>query len=716
MTKKETNDYDLIIIGAGGAGLAAAMYGARLNLKTLCLGSSHGTEMPLGGVITTTNVVENYPGFIRLTGTELADKIKEHAESYELVTLKEEKALEVKQSGKEFSVKTDSSSYKGKTILFATGTKWRKLEVPGAKEFENKGVAYCALCLHPDEEIVANSNIIKIKDITPSTRVLTSDGTYQNVAGFTKINYQGKMVKIRPRFFNEPVSITAEHPVLTMQVTKGNGGNYWRDFSFSEPEWKEADELTTADCVLYPIIKETKDLENIQLSEHLELRKEGDNVIPHKQTFTSKSVNGSIPLTRDLMRLFGYYLAEGSASGHELRFYFNKNEKEYLNDIQTIIKNSFGLDSKISFKDNVGYVTLYSKVICDFFKVLFDKYSHAKNLPHFMMLLPAEKQVELLKGLWRGDGCTRDKDFCLVTSSRKMAYQVRDLLLRSGIICSLQKRDKDILNRHPHKIEGRDVSFTKDKYNLNVGGQFLEKMSELLGIRHPKLNVREFSTNHAWIKEGYAVLPIRSIEKVDYNGDVLSIGVEKNSNFVAKNFIVHNCDAPLFKNKVVAVVGGSDSAAKDAMVLAEHAKKVYIIYRGEKIRPEPINYERIMANKKIEVINNTNVLEVKGKQFVEKVILDKPYKGSKELELQGVFVAIGHIIISDLAKALGVKTNDKGEIILDHKTSETNIPGVFAAGDVTDKPFKQLITGVADGCTAAFSAYEYISRNQHKSS
>ena len=135
------------------------------------------------------------------------------------------------------------------------------------------------------------------------------------------------------------------------------------------------------------------------------------------------------------------------------------------------------------------------------------------------------------------------------------------------------------------------------------------------------------------------------------------------------------------------------------------------MYRGEKIRPEPINYERVIKNKKIEIINNTNVTEIKGNQLVEKVILDKPYKGKKELELQGVFVAIGHIILSDLAKSIGIKVNEKGEIILDHKTSETNIKGVFAAGDVADKPFKQLITGVAEGCTAAFSAYEYISKN-----
>ena len=172
------------------------------------------------------------------------------------------------------------------------------------------------------------------------------------------------------------------------------------------------------------------------------------------------------------------------------------------------------------------------------------------------------------------------------------------------------------------------------------------------------------------------------------------------------------CDGPLFRDKVVAIVGGSDSAAKDALVLAEHAKKVYIIARGENIRPEPINLERIKKNKRIEIITKTNIKEVKGDYLVKSIILDKPYKGKNELQVQGVFVAIGHIILSDLAKKLGVKTNEKGEIIINHKDSSTNIKGIFAAGDVSDKPFKQLITGVADACTAAHSAYEYLGKGK----
>src|SRR3989339_830936 len=93
----EDNEYDFIVIGAGVTGLAAAMYAARLELRTLCLGTNSGSELPVGGVITTTNIVENYPGFIRLTGEELAGKIKEHALAYDKVSIKEEKVIEVRK-------------------------------------------------------------------------------------------------------------------------------------------------------------------------------------------------------------------------------------------------------------------------------------------------------------------------------------------------------------------------------------------------------------------------------------------------------------------------------------------------------------------------------------------------------------------------------------------------------------------------------------------
>jgi thioredoxin reductase (NADPH) len=170
------------------------------------------------------------------------------------------------------------------------------------------------------------------------------------------------------------------------------------------------------------------------------------------------------------------------------------------------------------------------------------------------------------------------------------------------------------------------------------------------------------------------------------------------------------CDGFFYKDKVVGVVGGSDSAAKEALLLTQWAKKVYIIYRKEKVRAEPVNMERIKQNSKIEIINNTNVIEIKGEKMVKSVVLDNPYKGEKELELEGLFIAIGFIPLSELALPLGVKVNDKGEIIIDRE-SKTNVHGVYAAGDITDTRFKQAITGVAEGVHAVYSAYTYINEN-----
>lgn len=167
------------------------------------------------------------------------------------------------------------------------------------------------------------------------------------------------------------------------------------------------------------------------------------------------------------------------------------------------------------------------------------------------------------------------------------------------------------------------------------------------------------------------------------------------------------CDAAFFKDKVVGVVGGSDSAAKEALLLSEYGKKVYMIYRRDRIRAEPINAERIEENGRIEVITNTNVLEIKGGKFVDRVLLDRPYKGERKLKLDGLFIDIGYDPQSRLAEQLGVELDKRGEIIAD-EGGRTSIPGVYAAGDVVNRELKQAITAAAQGAVAANSAYESV--------
>jgi thioredoxin reductase (NADPH) len=165
------------------------------------------------------------------------------------------------------------------------------------------------------------------------------------------------------------------------------------------------------------------------------------------------------------------------------------------------------------------------------------------------------------------------------------------------------------------------------------------------------------------------------------------------------------CDGPLYQGKIVAVAGGSDSAAKEALVLAEHAARVFLIARGPELKAEPINRSRVSAHPNITVVPGTNVVAIEGASRVNRVMLDKPHEGATSLALDGLFVAIGVIPLSDLAKPLGVALTAKAEIIAD-RNSRTNVPGVYAAGDVGDRPFKQAITGVAEGVVAAYSAFE----------
>ncbi len=192
--------------------------------------------------------------------------------------------------------------------------------------------------------------------------------------------------------------------------------------------------------------------------------------------------------------------------------------------------------------------------------------------------------------------------------------------------------------------------------------------------------------------------------------EVRKLGIPGEEEFAGKG--VHYCalcDGFFYTDKTLAVIGGSDSAAKEALLLTQWAKKVYIIYRKEKIRAEPVTFEKVEQNDKIEIINNTNVTEIKGGEHVDTLILDKPYQGSNEFKIDGVFVEIGRVPATVLVKDVGAKLNEKEEVII-NRQSETNVPGFFAAGDISDCFFKQAIVAASEGVTAAFSAYVYIQK------
>ncbi len=167
------------------------------------------------------------------------------------------------------------------------------------------------------------------------------------------------------------------------------------------------------------------------------------------------------------------------------------------------------------------------------------------------------------------------------------------------------------------------------------------------------------------------------------------------------------CDGFFYRNKKVAVAGGGDSAIEEATYLSKLASSVTLIHRRDKFRASKAMQERVLNNPKIKIIYNTEVVDTKSDaQGLTGIVLKDNTGKTSELEVDGFFMAIGHTPLTSFVKGL-VETDEKGYILTQDGT-HTNIPGIFAAGDVEDKIYRQAITASGRGCQAALQAEKYI--------
>ena len=170
------------------------------------------------------------------------------------------------------------------------------------------------------------------------------------------------------------------------------------------------------------------------------------------------------------------------------------------------------------------------------------------------------------------------------------------------------------------------------------------------------------------------------------------------------------CDAAFFRNKNVIVVGGGDSAMEEALVLSKVANKVHLVHRNETFRASQIMLDRVKENPKIEVHMNAQITEVLGEFKVEKVkLLNNKTNETTEMPIDGVFVAIGHIPNTKVFQ--GIELDEQGYIkVQDH--FHTNVEGVFTAGDVHDRQYRQAVTAAGFGAAAALEAERWIAKQQ----
>ncbi|MDO4367876.1 MAG: thioredoxin-disulfide reductase [Bacteroidales bacterium] len=172
------------------------------------------------------------------------------------------------------------------------------------------------------------------------------------------------------------------------------------------------------------------------------------------------------------------------------------------------------------------------------------------------------------------------------------------------------------------------------------------------------------------------------------------------------------CDGFFYRKKDVAVVGGGDTACEEATYLAGLCNKVYLIVRRDVLRASKAMQERVMKTPNIEILWNCNTKEILGDEFgVTGALLNNNKTGDDfEIKIHGFFLAIGHHPNSELFKEW-INTNAEGYIITDGKSQKTNVPGVFAAGDVQDPTYRQAIAAAGSGCRAAMDAERFLSEN-----
>ncbi len=244
-----------------------------------------------------------------------------------------------------------------------------------------------------------------------------------------------------------------------------------------------------------------------------------------------------------------------------------------------------------------------------------------------------------------------------------------------------------------NNISGFQLSQEMINHVKELGGEI--KQEEVLEIKKDNEKFIVKTTKEEYIAKKIILATGREKQKLNVKGEDKFLG--KGISYCA------TCDAAFYKDKIVAVVGGGNAAITSALLLAEYAKKVYIIYRKDKFfRAEPAWVSQLEKEKKIQPIFNSNIEEIYGEDSVKGVVLNNKEK----LELDGIFIEIGFSPSKKFCEQLEIET-EKDYIIVD-KNQRTNIKGVFAAGDVTNNLLKQVITACAEGAIASTTAYEEL--------
>lgn len=400
------------------------------------------------------------------------------------------------------------------------------LKDPKPGEFDAEGQIGAPQCVLGSTNIHTNPETKPISETLIGNEVLSHNGRYNLVTKIFSSRYKDPVIELKNQLGN--IVITPDHLVYAMKVERPPSF-YQRTFNKKKAivGWYHAFELKKGDVCLYPLLK------IIREKKYLETEIERK-----KYDFNSQSIPSKISITKELLRFFGYFVAEGSTrEGKELRggvvqLAFNGNELEYARDVQRLSRKVFRLKAIIKKRPNCLVVLIYNIHLAKLLKGLFGKFAQNKKLPEFLLYLPQDLQKSFICGIWRGDGYFNWKKRWpragYSTISCQLAQQLKLILLRQGIAFSLYKEKAKILKGVRHKIA----------YRIHVGEiESLKKLAQILRIPFQKTAQKILT----WFDQNYLYLPIKKVKKSKYNGKLFNLEIQRAHTFASEAFLLHNC-------------------------------------------------------------------------------------------------------------------------------------------------------------------------------
>jgi len=399
----------------------------------------------------------------------------------------------------------------------------QNLEIQGDNSYVAANISvhncvFCGLCVDYSQEIQVNPGLKPINQVTVGDLVLTHSGEYKPVTKVWDMNYTGPFYRIFVSGKPEPLSCTSDHPIIAVSRPLSNRKDrrllrVTAPLSFHKPG-----ELKPGDYLVSPIVRKVM---------HTDWYEKDVPIYGGRKTTRRLSLEAS----PELFRLIGYYCAEGSCDGgRRVNFDFGETEREtFAKDCGNLVAKFFGNNCKIRRNGEHGIRLVVDSALAEDFFSQFGMGAPNKKMPDWIFFAESEKQLELLKGEWQGDGCrvkhVRQKCLNMTTTSKTLAFQLQSVYARLGIVATIDTE---------HSPNGLR------RYHVNVSGRWAIQLAKLWNV-----DFDYKPTKHAdnfLIDDRYVYLPIRRIE-LDQVKDhhVMDVTVEDDHTFAPLGLATSNC-------------------------------------------------------------------------------------------------------------------------------------------------------------------------------